>query len=837
MNKLFLWIAAAAVLLQSCEKTDGLWDEINSLQDRVAALETHVGAINADIVSLHRLLDTETRIVGVTQTGEGYRLELSDGESLEITVGEKIPALVPSIDIDGEGFWTYSLDGETWTRLTVDGKPVPAWPAAGNDHTENAAGVTPQLSIDADGYWLVDAGEGYRPLLFGGEKVNALGGNVTVSCSIFDSVDYDAQNSTLIVGYGEHKSIVLKVFDTFSLKISAAEEETFALGETRAFEVEQNGVEQAVIKGLPDGWTAELGETELRVTAPARYSAENAGATLSITIYSAENYRRNVFLRLKLLNERLDADACSAWRSFAAGREDNVLLDFSYAGYKRGEEAPADGFALGYKVYNVVDYGADPTGASSSRSAFKSLLAELKLDKSGSASPNAVIYFPEGRFILHDQTDDTDGKSSDIQIFGSNFVIKGAGRDKTVLVMDSPNLPDNPANMWSSPTMINIKHNSTYSREVGIAVDAPKGSFSVEVDGISANIAPGKWVCLSMISDDPNAVADELGPYHKVDNPQMTGIQKVTVEEYHLVKAVSGSTVTFFEPVMHEIKTAYEWKLGQYKHYENVGIEDLSFEGHSKEKFGHHSSWQDDGAYKPLQIMRVTDSWVRRVDFHDVSEALSIVSSANCSAYDIVIDGNRGHSSVRSQGSSRVFIGKVVDRSHGYALTNSSGDAFGQWMDNAGQYHATGVSKTSVGAVLWRNTWGDDAMFESHASQPRATLVDACTGGFVRWRFGGDEKEVPNHLDDLTIWNMNATRVNHDFSDGVWKWWDVNNRWWKVMPPVVVGFHGQSLAFDETPEQTKYIESNGTAVQPESLYEAQLRARLGYVPAWLNSLK
>ena len=35
MNKLFLWIAAAsAFVLQSCENTDGIRDEIGSLRDR-----------------------------------------------------------------------------------------------------------------------------------------------------------------------------------------------------------------------------------------------------------------------------------------------------------------------------------------------------------------------------------------------------------------------------------------------------------------------------------------------------------------------------------------------------------------------------------------------------------------------------------------------------------------------------------------------------------------------------------------------------------------------------------------------------------------------------------
>ena len=63
----------------------------------------------------------------------------------------------------------------------------------------------------------------------------------------------------------------------------------------------------------------------------------------------------------------------------------------------------------------------------------------------------------------------------------------------------------------------------------------------------------------------------------------------------------------------------------------------------------------------PLQLSRVVNSWVRNVSFESVSEAVTFGESANCSAYNISITGNRGHSAVRAQGSSRVFIGKVSD--------------------------------------------------------------------------------------------------------------------------------------------------------------------------------
>ena len=69
MNKLFLWIAAAsAFVLQSCENTDGIRDEIGSLRDRVIALEAKIGSVNTSIVALHKLMDESTIIVGIEQT-------------------------------------------------------------------------------------------------------------------------------------------------------------------------------------------------------------------------------------------------------------------------------------------------------------------------------------------------------------------------------------------------------------------------------------------------------------------------------------------------------------------------------------------------------------------------------------------------------------------------------------------------------------------------------------------------------------------------------------------------------------------------------------------------
>ena len=867
MNKLFLWIAAAsAFVLQSCQKTDGIQDEIDSLRDRVAALEAKIGDVNTSIMALHKLMDESLVIVGVepAENGDGYEVKFSDGKSYPVINAEEIKGSVtPVMGIDGEGYWTISLDGgATSVRIESNGEPVSAWPVAGGEHQENAEGVTPQLRVSADGMWEVNLGNGWEPLLQDGQPVNAVGENVGYSTS-FKSVTYNEENGELVVELVSGETLTLPVVDTFGLTITAGENETFFLGETREFEVVQTNVAEVTIQA-PKGWSAELEETTLKITSPAQMPTQSE-FTLSLVATSEEGYLKIIPMKLTLLNETWDASACEAWRNFKLRNDENVLLDFSYAGYKHGEVAPPDVWGLGYTVYDVTKYGLDPTGKTSSRQAFIDLLKTLKLtgknDSGGNlanASARAILYFPEGDYVLHDESDDVkrdtplyddsgnvvaEYSSSDIIILGGNFVIKGAGRDKTRLIMKTKNYPAT-SDLWSSPVMLNIKNNQTrigdsYSALTTVTGDAAKGSFSVEV-GSTAGISTGDWVMLYLQSKDAELVTKELDP-KTVDKPAMTDIQTICVYDYHQVKSISGNTVTFCEPIMHEVEAKYGWQIREFPHYENVGIEDLTFVGNAKTNFGHHVSWEDDGAFKPLNMMRLTNSWVRRVDFESVSEALTFSATANCSAYDINITGNRGHSAVRSQASSRVFIGKVIDRTSGYECTTSSGLPGGAFMENAGQYHASGVSNQSMGTVLWNNTWGNDALFESHSKQPRATLVDRCTGGFVQWRFGGDVSNVPNHLRDLTIWNLNATNVKHDFGADVFKWWLTANDWWKIMPPIIVGFHGGQVNFALTDEngekQLEYLESNGQAVEPQSLYEAQLRERLGYVPGWLNSLK
>ena len=135
-------------------------------------------------------------------------------------------------------------------------------------------------------------------------------------------------------------------------------------------------------------------------------------------------------------------------------------------------------------------------------------------------------------------------------------------------------------------------------------------------------------MCLYLHDNSPELVKQELLPYAWESTMTNISTEGVQVEDYHQIVNISGDEITFKEPIMHEVDAQWNWKLRKYSYYENVGVEDLTFVGHAVDDFKHHRSWIDDGAYKPIAFMRVVNSWMRRVNFENVSEAASIISSA-----------------------------------------------------------------------------------------------------------------------------------------------------------------------------------------------------------------
>lgn len=855
------------VALYSCDERDDLRSDIDNLKERVANLEASIEQMNSDISNYQQMVEGKILVVGYSKDEQdNYTIELSNGETVTIYSGKVDMNDMPLFSVNASGHWAYTINDMT-TELLVNDKPVSAIPEAGT------AGVTPKLKVDANGFWLVSIDNGSTWNKLGNNQIADGTQAVANASSLFSNVTIDeATGQITFTIRADNSQVKVPIYGKdFYLTIKYEGTATFGLGQKLEFVVEQANVETATIENQT--WGVKLTENKLIVTAPkTNVQGKEYEEQIYIKIFSKEGYCRVVKLPVKLLTTEIDANSALAWQRFRQG-EDNVLPDYSYAGYNHGESAPQGAFSLGYQVINVKERMTAKN--MTAREALISILQEKGMTRvNGTNKLNAnakiVIYFPAGDYILHNDDDNTrdeskqkdavDSKnnnvSSGIEIYGGNFVIKGDGPDKTRLIMETPNLPTSISNLSSSPILLAIKHTNgpnnagNSPKLASVTENAKRGDFTVKVSG-TTGISSGQWVQLRLRSGDRELVKKEIGPIALNENwaiakapisinQSSDDLYGVKITEFHQVKSASNGKITFYEPIMHDIDIKYNdtegWEIRTYKYLENVGVEDLSFVGNALDGYAHHGEghaeqakvgWQYDGAYKPLLLQRVVNSWVRNVHFESVSEALTFAESANSSAYDIRISGKRGHSAVRSQGSSRVFIGKVRDESAG-------NDVYGKSCQ--GQFHGCGVSKPSVGTVLWNVTWGNDACFESHATQPRATLIDNCSGGLVYYRAGGDENEVPNHLGDLTLWNLNVTGTDSHASN--FAWWSDSDTWWKIFPPIVVGTHGMNVKFSgKEQQQVTYEESTGMKVSPESLYEAQLRERLGYVPGWLNALK
>lgn len=207
-----LWMLMLLIAgITSCDYDDSeLKESIRTLEERIAAMEGQVNQLNTDIVSVQDIISSLEKNLSISRVetlADGYTLHFSDGTTATIRNGKDGADGEDGADgsdgVDGEDgadgkdapimgvgqengiyYWTITMDGKTeWltdesgNRLCVTGKDG-APGDDGSSGSDGVAGVTPRLSIDSEGYWLVsyDNGTTYiRVLDSEGLPVSALG--------------------------------------------------------------------------------------------------------------------------------------------------------------------------------------------------------------------------------------------------------------------------------------------------------------------------------------------------------------------------------------------------------------------------------------------------------------------------------------------------------------------------------------------------------------------------------------------------------------------------------------------------------------------------------------
>lgn len=501
--------------------------------------------------------------------------------------------------------------------------------------------------------------------------------------------------------------------------------------------------------------------------------------------------RSLLFLYLSLPIVVQSANPSRLFEDYKNRSKNSILPDFSYVGYYCGEKEIPN--SLNYKVFDVTKFGAIPNDDKSDKMAIQKAIDAANKNGSG------IVFFPKGRFLVNEDNDSTNSIISQC----SKIILRGSGSGKngTELFMKNTLQPTNPKQMWTTPILFQMNALGVDAKIGRITNNAPIGAISLTLsttDGLHVN----DWVVLKMRGNAPEIIEDAVCG-HKTDSTWTELLQKgAQVQVFYKVVSIDGLKITLHAPIAYAVNTKYKWEVYKFAHVEEVGIEDLAFVGNWRNDFVHHRSWKDDSGFSLLKFTACVNSWMRNCRFTDCNCAAVTKRCANMTIKDCEVTGFAGHNAISADGSTNMLLLNLTDR--------------------AGMWHSFGVAEPSMNTVISHCTYPANTCFESHASQPRNTLFDCVTGGLLNNRGGGALYNMPNHLTGLVMWNY--TQTNEAWKDfEFWPTVEVN-KWWRIPNPIIAGFVSKGTSFKK--EQLGALESLGKAVEPQSLYQAQLTLRL-----------
>ncbi len=511
------------------------------------------------------------------------------------------------------------------------------------------------------------------------------------------------------------------------------------------------------------------------------------------------------------------------YQQFVSAKENGtepILPDFSYSGYHYFSKPVPD---VAHPIFDVTDYGAIPNDDVSDQPAIQAAIASAEENGRG------VVFFPPGVFLVNTDADkNNEGKYESIYIRSSNIVLRGSGsRIGGTVIRQVNHMPPAGEGQFSSPYMFVFRPIGTPQRTLTrITESAKRETFWITVEDAS-QLAVGQWIKVNMNNNSMETIHEFLAPRLPAAGWRRLFDEGITISEEHSIAEIQGNRIRLNEPLHTHINEAHNWLVRSFPHLEEVGVEDIGFYGSFFESFEHHKNVVHDGGYSLLELNRCVNSWVRRTSFMHTSRAFKTVGSAAISVYQVTVAGNKGHYAVKSQASYGVWFGLSEDiAGQPPYSTVPLIDGPNNTRAVPGQHHGVGLSHSSTGNVIYRFDMAPKQPLDIHKTVPcYANLYDCVNNGRLSGSSGSGVP--PHHLRHLVFWNF-----NHGGEDTRYNFWTGSP---KFLHPIIVGFHGNRATFNK--RYLEILESNGKAVEPESLFEAQLELRLGTLPAWVKNLR
>ncbi len=273
MKKVFLTLLAAASL---CACTGDLEDRVDTLEAKVAALESKVNENVSSIAKLAEAAAKAVTIESVTQNEDktSYTIKFSDGTTSVLNNGkdgkdgkDAVAPVVGVKEVDGVLYWT--VNGEF---LTNNGAKVPV---TGKDGVD---GKDPQFKIE-DGKWFVS---------FDGKTWEA----VTVTGTVEPKLEMTETDTEYVFTLGETviriakaKAFAIKVESdavdiepgktaTFKYTVTGADETTHVVAESSTFEVKVDETNSTITVTAPKAMVSGYVIVKAVRNSDGKYSAQ-----------------------------------------------------------------------------------------------------------------------------------------------------------------------------------------------------------------------------------------------------------------------------------------------------------------------------------------------------------------------------------------------------------------------------------------------------------------------------------------------------------------------------------------------------------------------------------
>ncbi len=412
------------------------------------------------------------------------------------------------------------------------------------------------------------------------------------------------------------------------------------------------------------------------------------------------------------------------------------LPDFSFAGYHFGND-PIPEIPINA---NVKDFGARGDGTSDDTEAFLKAIASVS---------NGTVFIPAGRYRI----------TQVLKLTRSNLVLRGAGRDATVLCFPK-SLTEmvGPAPEWAGSKtaqerwswgggVIWCQGKDTGTKQTVVTVPSKRGDRTLTLSSTQGITA---CMTIRLIQHDPPD--DSLGLHLHADYSRagvhlLKKLKGKLVDWISKVTVVSGNQVTLDRPLRVDVRL--EWSpeiFSSRPSVQEIGLEDFTIEFPDSPYDGHFTEKGFNGIY----FDDVHHSWVRNVTILDSDNGIL------CTPTDqLGISRNLTISGLRLANQWRA---KAVNGHHGIALEGPQDCLITDFVVDSQFIHDLTVDTVCCGNVFSKGR-GRNLCLDHHTLAPYENLfteIDAGIGDRL-WASGGPGDGGPGSAARETLWNIRAT--------------------------------------------------------------------------------